>query len=133
MSIDAVLKVGAIGALVFYFVLVCTHLVRACRKFTEFKYPPPPPPPGAEWRSLKAYELVKDCLYRDPVAKVMVRVTKPAIAGSCSALENTARGMYWSTVTQCYQAMDIRDDQLEERVEVPERPELPEREPDRIR
>jgi len=88
----------------------------------SYPYPPPPPPPDAEWRPVKAHELVKGRVYRDPLAKVMVRVTKPAIAGSCSALENTARGMYWNTVTQCYQAMDIRDDQLEERIPAPPEP-----------
>lgn len=95
------------------------------------EYGPIPAPPAPVWRSLKAHELVKGRVYRDPVAKVMVRVTKVAIEGSSSALENTARGMYWNTATQCYQSMEITDDQLEERVDRPVLPELPDRERDR--
>lgn len=67
-------------------------------------------------RPLKAHELIKGRVYTDPVAKVRVRVTKVAIEGSSCALENTARGVYWNTATQCYQSMEIADDQLEEYV-----------------
>lgn len=85
-----------------------------------------------QWRTLKVNELKARETYRDKATcKPVFILTEGTTIMPDGIVVLPARGVKWDATNQRHTFISIYDDQLEERVDRPVLPELPDREPER--